>query len=37
MTASDTIETDRLYLRPMRADDFDALFEILTDLQMMAS
>lgn len=32
-----TIETDRLYLRPMRADDFDALFEIFTDPQVMAS
>jgi RimJ/RimL family protein N-acetyltransferase/predicted nucleotidyltransferase len=32
-----TIETFRLLLRPMRADDFNALFEIFTDPQVMAS
>ncbi len=35
--SSTTIETLRLHLRPMRADDFDALFEIFTDPWVMAS
>jgi RimJ/RimL family protein N-acetyltransferase len=37
MTTSTTIETTRLLLRPMRADDFDALYEIFIDPQVMAS
>jgi len=37
MTTPAMIETVRLYLRPMRADDFDALFEIFTDPHVMAS
>jgi RimJ/RimL family protein N-acetyltransferase len=37
MTTSATIETARLHLRPMRADDFDALYEIFTDSRVMAS
>jgi RimJ/RimL family protein N-acetyltransferase len=37
MTTPTMIETVRLYLRPMRADDFDALFEIFTDPRVMAS
>ncbi len=32
-----TLETHRLLLRPMRADDFDALLLIFTDPQVMAS
>lgn len=32
-----TIETRRLLLRPMQADDFDALLEIFTDPRVMAS
>ena len=32
-----TIETTRLWLRPMRGDDFDALLEIFTDPMVMAS
>lgn len=32
-----TIETERLLLRPMQADDFDALLEIFTDPRVMAS
>ncbi len=32
-----TIETERLVLRPMRADDFEALLAIFTDPQVMAS
>lgn len=31
------LETDRLILRPMQADDFDALFEIFTDPRVVAS
>lgn len=34
---STTIETARLLLRPMRADDFDALHEIFTAPRVMAS
>jgi len=34
---STTIETTRLHLRPMRTDDFDALFEVFTDPRVMAS
>lgn len=37
MTTPPTIETARLHLRPMRADDCDALLEIFTDPQVMAS
>jgi RimJ/RimL family protein N-acetyltransferase len=32
-----TLATKRLLLRPMQADDFDALLEIFTDPQVMAS
>ncbi len=31
-----TIEADRLWLRPMRGDDLDALLRIFTDRQVMA-
>jgi len=31
------LETVRLYLRPMRVDDFEALYEIFTDPKVMAS
>ena len=34
---STTIETARLHLRPMSADDFDGLYQIFTDSQVMAS
>lgn len=37
MTTTPTIETVRLHLRPMRANDFDALLEIFTDPRVMAS
>lgn len=32
-----SIETERLILRPMQADDFDAMLEIFTDPNVMAS
>ena len=32
-----TIESARLWLRPMRGDDFDALLQIFTDPKVMAS
>jgi [ribosomal protein S5]-alanine N-acetyltransferase len=32
-----SIETTRLLLRPMRGDDFEALYQIFTDPQVMAS
>ena len=32
-----TIETTRLWLRPMRGDDFDALLQIFTDPKVMAA
>jgi [ribosomal protein S5]-alanine N-acetyltransferase len=35
--APNSLETARLLLRPMRADDFEALLEIFTDPKVMAS
>jgi [ribosomal protein S5]-alanine N-acetyltransferase len=36
-TTPNSIETTRLLLRPMRGDDFEALYQIFTDPQVMAS
>jgi RimJ/RimL family protein N-acetyltransferase len=37
ITRDNPIETERLILHPMQADDFDALLEIFTDPNVMAS
>ena len=37
MNASCALETARLLLRPMRIDDFGALYEIFADPKVMAS